>query len=68
MQFNTDATNKRKARSKAKKLGHDLSNFRQSHSQPQISVAYCQKCYVYAFVEEDDIRGHAVTQPCTRKD
>lgn len=68
MQFNTDETNKRKARAKAKRLGHDLSNFRKSASSLTVDVAYCNKCYSYAFVEGDDIRGKAVTDQCTRKD
>jgi hypothetical protein len=68
VQFNTDAVNKRKARAKAKDLGHDLVNFRKSRSTPHVDVTFCSKCYAYAFIEEDEVRGKAVTEVCFKKE
>ena len=68
MQLNQSATNKRKARTKAKDLGHDLVNFRKSRSTSHIDVAFCSKCFAYAFIEEDEIRGKAVSEVCFKKE
>lgn len=64
MQLKASETTRKKARTRAASLGHDLVNFRKSRTNPNQEIAYCRHCFKYAFVEEDDIRGGAVTDYC----
>ena len=56
-------TTRKKARTRARDLGHRLANFRKRKLDGEY-VAWCLDCKFMVITHDDDFHGAAVTQPC----
>lgn len=59
-------TTRKKARARARDLGHRLVNFRKRKLDGEY-VAWCLDCKFMVITHDDDFHGAAVTQPCFNK-
>ena len=59
--MNQPETTRKKARNQARLLGHKLTKFRRKEDRES---AYCKSCFKYAFIDEGEVRGGAVSEVC----